>query len=268
MNKLNFNDSCILITGASSGIGKEFAKQLAAKGANLILTARNSSELGALANALEAKHKNIFVKTIPADLSELNSPQELHDKITALGVSVDYLINNAGVGKFCEFTTLPFEHYQKMMMLNMQAVVALSHLCLPAMKTKNNGGIINVASTGSFQPLPYQSVYGATKSFVLSFSEALSGELLDSNIRVMALCPGATESGFMEKANADTSKMALAPADKVVSSALTAFDKNKMYTVSGKVNYFTSLIPRIISRKNAVKIVADMFKNTVLSKAS
>jgi short-subunit dehydrogenase len=268
VKKLNFENTTILITGASSGIGKEFAKQLASKGANLILTARTHSDLMNLAEELESEHTNIWIKTIPADLSELNGSRKLFEQIIDLGLSVDYLINNAGFGKFCEFSGESFETYHKMLMLNINALVELTHLCLPTMINKNSGGIINVASIGSFQPLPYQTVYGASKAFVLSFSEALSGELLDKNIRVMALCPGTTESRFMENANADTSNMNLAPASKVVKSALTAYAKNRMYTVSGKINYLVSLIPRLFSRKRTVKIVVNMFKDNVLEKSS
>jgi short-subunit dehydrogenase len=268
MKKLNFENTTILITGASSGIGKEFATQLASKGANLILTARTHSDLINLAEELESKHKNIWIKTIPADLSELNGSRVLFENINDLDLSVDYLINNAGFGKFCEFSGESFETYHKMMMLNINALVELTHLCLPTLINKNSGGVINVASIGSFQPLPYQTVYGASKAFVLSFSEALTGELLDTNIRVMALCPGTTESRFMENANADTSNMNLAPASKVVSSALTAFTKNRMYTVSGTINYLVSLIPRLVSRKRTVKIVASMFKDNVLGKSA
>ncbi|ALQ10010.1 SDR family oxidoreductase [Pseudoalteromonas fuliginea] len=267
MKKLNLENTNILITGASSGIGKEFAKQLASKGANLILTARTHSDLISLAQELEREHRNIWIKTIPADLSELNGPKKLFEQINDLGLSVDYLINNAGFGKFCEFSGESFETYHKMLMLNVNALVELTHLCLPAMVNKNSGGIINVASIGSFQPLPYQTVYGASKAFVLSFSEALTGELLDKNIRVMALCPGTTESRFMENANADTSNMNLAPASKVVKSALAAYEKNRMYTVSGKINYVVSLIPRLFSRKRTVKIVVSMFKDNVLGKS-
>ena len=268
MKKVNFENKTILITGASSGIGKEFAKQLASKGANLILTARTRSDLINLAQELESEHTNIWIKTIPADLSELNSARTLFEKINDSDLSIDYLINNAGFGKFCEFSGESFETYHKMLMLNINALVELTHLCLPTMMNKNTGGIINVASTGSFQPLPYQTVYGASKAFVLSFSEALAGELLDTDVRIMALCPGTTQSRFMENANADTTNMNLAPANKVVSSALTAYAKNRMYTISGTINYFFSLIPRLVSRKRAVKIVASMFKDNVLGKSA
>ncbi|MEG3753412.1 SDR family oxidoreductase [Psychromonas arctica] len=268
MKKMNFENTTILITGASSGIGKEFAKQFANKRANLILTARSHSDLQDLAQELKSQHKNILIHTITADLSELHSPEILYQKIKQLGLSIDYLINNAGFGKFCEFSGESFETYHKMLTLNINALVELTHLCLPAMKDKNSGGIINVASIASFQPLPYQAVYGASKAFVLSFSEALSGELLETNVRVMALCPGATESRFMENANADTSKMHLAPASEVVRDALTDYDKNKIYTVSGKFYYLQSLIPRVVSRKKTVKIVVNMFKEMVVGKST
>ena len=266
MKKLNFKNKTVLITGASSGIGKEFAKQIVSKGANLILTARSHADLASLAHELESQYPKNWVKTIPLDLSEPNAASELFEKIAALDLSVDYLINNAGFGKFCEFSDASFETYHKMLMLNINALVELTYLCLPALKSKNSGGIINVASTGSFQPLPYQAVYGASKAFVLSFSEALTGELLDTDVRVMALCPGTTQSRFMEVANADTSKMTLAPASAVVSSALVAYEKNRMFTVSGTINYLVALIPRFVSRKRTVKIVVNMFKDDVLRK--
>ena len=183
-----------------------------------------------------------------------------------MGLSVDFLINNVGFGKFCEFQEEDFETYHKMMMLNINAVVELTRLFIPTMKKENSRGIINIASTGSFQPLPYQAVYGASKAFVLSFSEALSGELLGTNVRVMALCPGVTESNFMVNANADTSNMKFASPEKVVNSSLIAFAENRVYIVSGKVNYLTSLIPRFVSRKSAIKVVANMFKGRMFGK--
>lgn len=268
MKKLNFYNTTVLITGASSGIGKEFAKQLASKGANLILTARTHKDLTDVAQQLKAKHANIEINVIAVDLSEFNGSRALFNEINDLGLQVDYLINNAGFGKFCEFPNESFETYHKMLMLNTNALVELTHLYLPSMVKKNTGGVINVASIASFQPLPYQAVYGASKAFVLSFSEALTGELLDTDIRVMALCPGMTESRFMENANADTSNMKMASASEVVSSALRAYDKNRMFTVSGVTHYLTSLIPRLVSRKRVVKIVVNMFKSSVVGRLS
>jgi short-subunit dehydrogenase len=264
MEKLNFKGKNVLITGASSGIGKEFAIKLADKGANLILTARSKNELLRLAEQLKLKNPNICIHTVPKDLSDPDGATQLFLNISEMKVDVDYLINNAGFGKFCEFPDESFKTYNSMMMLNMHALVELTYLFLPRMIALNSGGIINVASIASFQPLPYQAVYGATKSFVLNFSEALSGELLNSNIRVLALCPGTTESRFMSNANANTSKMKLAPASKVVDDGLEAFSSNKIFKVSGTFNYLQSLIPRIVSRSRTVKIVANMFKDSIL----
>lgn len=260
---MNVKNKTILITGASSGIGKEFATQLASKGANLIITARSEDELNKLAFQLEQEYSSIWVKAIPLDLLDSNSPQALFSKIQAMDISVDYLINNAGFGQFCEFTDENFVRYQQMITLNINALVELSHLFLPEMKKKNSGGIINVASTASFQPLPYQAVYGASKAFVLNFSEALSGELLESNVHVMALCPGMTESNFMDNANADTSSMKFSSAHDVVKTGLDAFGKKRIFIVAGLVNYLTSLVPRLVSRQRTVKIVVDMLKGTV-----
>ena len=265
MKNLTFKNKTVLITGASSGIGKEFAHQLASQSANLIITSRTNSVLVELAKILQSENPSMCVKTIGVDLSESDGARLLFSKVDDMGLSVDFLINNAGFGKFCEFSGETFLSYHKMMMLNMNALVELTHLFLPYMKEKNSGGVINVGSTGSFQPLPYQAVYGACKAFVLNFSEALSGELLNTNIRVMALCPGVTESNFMKRANADTSEMKFSSTEKVVNTALSAYGKNRVYVVSGCVNYLTSLIPRFVSRKRAVKIVANMFKNSVLN---
>ncbi len=260
---MNVKNKTVLITGASSGIGKEFATQLAGKGASLIITARSEDALNKLASQLEQEYTGIWVKVIPLDLLESNSPQTLFSTIKTMNISVDYLINNAGFGQFCEFTNEKFSRYQQMITLNINALVELSHLFLPEMKKNNAGGIINVASTGSFQPLPYQAVYGASKAFVLSFSEALSGELLESNVHVMALCPGMTESNFMDNANADTSSMKLSSAHDVVKTGLDAFGKKRIFIVAGLMNYLTSLVPRLVSRQRTVSIVVNMLKNTV-----
>jgi len=268
MEKLNFENKTVLITGASSGIGEAFAKQLAHQGANLILTARTESDLINVASALSCDYPHIKIHTIPLDLSEVNAAKQLFQQTNELGLSIDYLINNAGFGQFCVFSDTHFETYHRMLMLNINALVELTHLYLPSMIAKNSGGIINVASIGSFQPLPYQAVYGASKAFVLSFSEALTGELLGTKLRVMALCPGTTASRFMEKANADTTKMTLAPADQVVKSALTAYANNRMVTVSGCMNYIVSLIPRLVSRKKTVKIVVNMFKDNIIGRSA
>lgn len=263
MTTMNFKGTTTLITGASSGIGREFARALATNGCNLIITARSLVDLTELAEELESAHPTIWVKVIPLDLSQSTGPQALHTAITDMALSVDYLINNAGFGKWASFTDESLETYHRMQFLNMNALVDLTYLFIPEMMKRNRGGIINVASTAAFQPLPYQAVYGATKSFVLNFTEALSGELLDTDLRVMALCPGVTESNFMTVANADTEGLSSSSASDVVSVALKAFAKNKTYVIPGTENYIKSLVGRFFTRKATIKIVADMFRERI-----
>jgi short-subunit dehydrogenase len=262
----NYEGSTVLITGASSGIGKEFAINLAAKGANLIITARSEAELIKLAQTLKSQYPNIWIKVITGDLSKAGEAMKLYSSIVEMGLSVDYLINNAGFGKWSEFLYEKMDTYNDMLMLNINSLMELCYLCLPNMIKKNNGGIINVASTAAFQSMPYQAVYGASKAFVLNFSESLSGELLNTNIHVMALCPGATESNFMANANADTTGMVSASANSVVKSALKAYGKGGIYFVPGKMNYINSLVSRFVTRLMTVKIVVGMFKNKVTRK--
>jgi short-subunit dehydrogenase len=267
MAYLHFKNSTVLITGASSGIGKEFARNLANQGANLIITARTETKLIELAHQLEQENKDIWVKVIVSDLSLQGEARNLYSNIESMGLCVDYLINNAGFGKWSDFLGESIDTYSSMLALNINSLVELSYFFIPNMVKKNSGGIINVASTASFQSMPYQAVYGASKTFVLNFSESLSGELLNTNVRIMALCPGATKSNFMVNANADTSGISLASASSVVDSALIAYSKNRIYTVSGKVNYFTSLIPRFFSRQSVVKIIVNMFKGKISKKS-
>ncbi|WP_441002965.1 SDR family NAD(P)-dependent oxidoreductase [Pseudocolwellia agarivorans] len=263
MTNLQFKHSTVLITGASSGIGKAFAQRLAKQGANLIITARSAVDLAKLADELTMANQGIQVNYIPIDLSTLNGAKQLISHIKELNLSVDYLINNAGFGKWCTFSNEDYATYECMLLLNINALVELSYHYLPKLIAQNKGGIINVASTAAFQPLPYQAVYGASKAFVLNFSEALSGELLDSNVHVMALCPGVTESNFMTVANADTTGMTSSTAEDVVEVALKGFGKRRIYIIEGMANYFNSLISRFVPRKLIVKITAGMFKDRV-----
>ena len=164
-----------LITGASSGIGEAFARILAGCGMNLILVARSAEKLRALAQELSGQH-GIRAEVVPADLCGEGAVQEVYQRTQALGVPVDLLVNNAGVGTYGGFDTLTLEREHEEIMLNVTALVDLTHAFLPAMAERKDGGVINVASIAAFQPLPYQAVYGASKAFVLSFSLALWAE--------------------------------------------------------------------------------------------
>ena len=185
----------VLITGASSGIGCEFAKIHAEAKDNLILVARSIDKLDELKNELEEKH-NISVFTIGKDLSYPVAAKEVYDELKEKGYSVDYLINNAGFGDFGLFAESDWNKQEKMINLNIIALAHLTRLFLPDMICRRSGKILNVASTASFQPGPSMSVYFATKAFVLSFSEAVNEEVREHGITVTALCPGSTKTGF------------------------------------------------------------------------
>lgn len=184
-----------LITGASNGIGYELAKIHAEKGGDLVLVARSKGKLDELKKELEEKY-NIQVLTIGKDLSITGAPGEVYDELKQNNISVDYLINNAGLGDFGFFAESDWKKQETMINLNITALTHFTRLFLPDMIRRGNGKILNLASTASFQPGPTMSVYFATKAYVLSFSEAISNEVKDKGISVTALCPGSTESGF------------------------------------------------------------------------
>lgn len=184
-----------LITGASSGIGAAFARTLAAQGTHLLLVARSEDKLRDLATTLATQH-TIRADVLTADLSRPDAGQELFAATQHLGLPIDILINNAGFGTHGPFDSLDAEREQQEIMLNVAAVVDLTHRFLPAMLARGSGSIINVASTAAFQPIPYMAVYGASKTFALSFSEALWAEYRSKGIRVLALCPGPTRTDF------------------------------------------------------------------------
>lgn len=189
-----------LITGASSGIGKELANIHAEKGGDLILVARRGQVLSEIKQELESKH-NIKVSTITKDLSKAGSAQELYDEIQSKKLQVDYLMNNAGFGLRGLFHELPLERQQQMMHLNMITLSELTRLFLPEMVARNSGKILNTSSTASYMPGPLQAVYFATKAYVTFLSNALAEELSNTNITVTNLMPGATETEFAKTAD-------------------------------------------------------------------
>jgi len=185
----------VLITGASSGIGRELARKFAADGSRLILVARRRPELEQLADELRRIHATES-HVIPCDLADPESPQSLFDAVGERGLQVDILVNNAGFGQHGPFADISIERQLAMIRVNVSALVHLTHLFLRPMQARNKGAILNVGSTASFQPGPNCAVYYATKAFVLSFSEAISRELRGSGVRVTCLCPGPTRTGF------------------------------------------------------------------------
>ena len=187
-----------LITGASSGMGEEFAKQLARKGNSLILVARSENKLLAFAEELKTRHA-IDVQVINQDLAQLDSAEKVFQACQEKGLEVDFLINNAGVGLIESFEKHNLHEIQEMLNLNILTLTKLTYLFIPQLKT-NHGTILNVASQAAFQPIPYMSAYSATKAYVLNFTEGLRVELESSGIRVCTLCPGPTYTKFFERA--------------------------------------------------------------------
>lgn len=222
-----------LITGASSGIGKELATIHAERGGNLILVARSKDKLNELKVELEKKHK-VLVSIIPKDLSAAGAAKELFIEVQSLGIQVDYLMNNAGFGLVGKFHELPWERQMQMINLNMNALTELTYLFLQEMVPRNNGKILNTSSTAGLIPGPVQAVYFASKAYVSSFSNAIAEELYDKNITVTALLPGATETGFAKTSGVDKTAIYSNPASarSVAEDGYNAMIKGKLEVIS------------------------------------
>ncbi len=260
MNSFDYLDKTALITGASSGIGLVFARQLAARGVALILTARSEDKLRAIAAELTQKHA-IAVTIIVQDLCAANADVALAARLQELLLSPDILINNAGFATYGPFETLSLERQLDEIKINCLAPVALTHLLLPAMLTRRCGVVINVASTAAMQPDPYMAIYGATKSFLLSFSDALWAENRDRGVRVLALCPGATDTAFFDVVNAEEASVGKRmSAESVVSQALLAVDKGRNYLITGGNNWLLGQLQRFVTRRRLLLIAEKVLR--------
>lgn len=249
-----------LVTGASSGIGEYFCRELAKRGANIIMVARRKEKLSILAQQL-IEHYKIQTHVIAVDLSKIESAQHLFDEVKKLGLTIDILINNAGFGIYGKLHETSVQRNQEMLTVNVCSLALLTQLFLPAMINQKEGAIINIASTAAFQPLPYMSNYGATKAFVLSFTEALWAEYKDQGIHILAVCPGPVETEFFDKLDMGESSLGtMDTPENVVDSAFAALEKNKIYVIPGPAkNYIKAQLnrfsPRAITAKVAEKIL-------------
>ena len=188
-----------LITGASAGIGAALAREFAKNGHDLILVARSADKLQKLADELSSAN-GVRAHIFPADLGVADAAQKLHKTVSGRGLVVDILVNNAGLLHEGPFWQTTLANHQQLLQVNLGALMALTHLFLPAMIERKQGRVLNLASTSAFQPIPYLSTYAASKAFVLSFSEALNIELKRKGVKVTALCPGFTETEMITKA--------------------------------------------------------------------
>lgn len=230
-----------LVTGASSGLGAEFARQLAARGTDLVLVARREDRLRELADELTADGRTVEV--LAADLVDPHDLARVERRVAATQAPVDLLVNNAGVGAYGPFDGIDVDRQAALIQLNVVALTRLTHAVLPSLRTAGGGGVLNVASTAAFQPDPFGAVYGATKAFVRSFTEALHEELAGTGVRVTALCPGLTSTEFQDRSGVragglpDVVAMDVAP---VVRAGLDAFSRGRAVCVPGMLNTVTA----------------------------
>ncbi len=251
-----------LITGASTGIGASFAEVLAERGHDLILVARSKDKLDALAGKLSADF-GCKVTVIAADLGLPSSGAALAQKVASLKLDVDLLVNNAGFGSAGAFARQLPQRDAEMIALNCTAVVDLVHAFLPAMIERGTGGVLNVASVGGFQPLPYMAIYGATKAFVLSFSESLWAELRGSGVKVTALCPGPVDTPFFEASGTPSLRKTvpkgfMMQSRPVVEAALAALEAGRPVCVPGVSNQALTMMPRLLPRSLMARMSAKI----------
>lgn len=249
-----------LVTGASAGIGKAIAEELAVGGTNLVLTARRADRLVQLAHALRSRH-GIRAEVCVADLAQPSAPQEIFDFTAAANLPIDLLINNAGFGQYGEFSEVSAPRLLEMVQVNCSAVVHLTHIFLPQMIERRSGDILILASTAAFQAVPYISTYAATKAFDLLLAEGLAEEMKPHGIRICALCPGSTASEFHEVAGHPAhSKGKTQTAEEVARIGLKALAAGKSYVISGWGNYLGAHGERLVPRRFVTRIAANLFK--------
>lgn len=247
-----------LITGASSGLGADFARNLAARGAHVILVARRADRLEALADELRAAH-HIDARVIPADLSEPDAPDRLYQQVKAAGLAVEVLINNAGFGIYGRFVETPWPRIHEMLQLNITAVCHLTRLFAADMVARRSGYVLQVASIGAYQPSPSYAAYSAAKSFILYWGEALNYELRPFGVRVTVLSPGVTRTEFLQVAGQQASfyqRLVMMRSPDVVRIGLDALKRGKTSIVPGAFNRFFAWANRLMPRRLAAALSA------------
>ena len=257
-----FAATTALITGASSGLGEEFARQLARRGANLVLVARSEGRLIELAAELQ-KDSDIQVHVLAADLANADEVAKVTQHLEQQGIEIDLLVNNAGVGIFKDFIDTPLSEVLAQIDLNVKALVSLTHTCLSQMRENNKGGVINIASSAAFQPLPGANVYAASKAFVLLFSEALSYELRATGITVTAACPGPVATRFFDAMRPTLSAAQMDQPTTVVREILEAYEQGKRVVYPGKRSvrlgtWGARMLPRNLMLTMAAKTVGKL----------
>lgn len=257
---MNLENQTALITGSSGGIGEEFAVQFAKRKVNLVLVARREDKLAELRTRLLEHSPGLSIDIIAADLSVPGAAAELATTIGTLGRRIDILINNAGVGLHGDFVAQNVGENSAQMQLNCVTLVELTALFMPAMTQAGRGLVINVASTAAFQPTPGMAVYGATKAFVLSFTEALWQETKSTGVRVFALCPGATETEFFARTGEEFLTSGRQTSQQVVATAMAAIDKSTPTVISGLRNALLANGYRVAPRRVLLQVAQHIMK--------
>jgi uncharacterized protein len=249
-----------LVTGASGGIGKSIAEQFAKAGNDVVIVARNLAELEKIAAEWQTRY-NVSVTPIRTDLAQPGAAQILADDIIARNIEIAYLVNNAGYGLFGHFKDSALDAELAMMTINMTTLTVLSKRFLPSV-LKHQGKIMNVASTAAFQPGPYMAVYYATKSYVLSLTEAIASELEGTGVTVTVLCPGPTASGFQDKAAMQSSGLVkgkrLPTADEVGVLGYHAMMAGKRVYIPGTMNWLMAQSVRFTPRRMVTALVKTL----------
>jgi len=240
-----------LVTGASSGLGTDFATILAERGCSLVLVARRQDRLEKVAAELRQRH-GVEVHVIALDLAPLGAAQQLYDRIRGMGINVDVLVNNAGFGVYGPFVDVPWEREEEMLLLDIVALVHLTKLFVRDMVARNLGYVLQVSSIGAYQPSPTYGTYSASKAFVLSFGEALSYELRKTNVKVSVLSPGVTETEFLDVAGQRRSlfqRMSIMKSRPVAEIGINAMLAGKPSKVAGAMNALTAWSLRFVPRR-------------------
>jgi uncharacterized protein len=240
-----------LVTGASSGLGADFARELAGRGANLTLVARRQELLEAVGDEVGARH-GVQVTLVPLDLTRPDAPESLHARTEGAGRPVDVLVNNAGYGLYGPFVEIPWEREGNMLQLDVVVPVHLTKLFLPGMLARDRGWVLNLASVGAYQPSPLYASYSAAKSFVLNFTEALNYELRGTRVRATALSPGITATQFLEVAGQRATRyqrMTMMQSPEVVRAGVEAMLRGRPSVVPGRLNAVSAWSSRLLPRR-------------------
>jgi len=252
----------VLITGASSGLGAEFARQFAELGCSLILVARRADRLHDLQNDISRKF-NVPVECVAMDLTENDAPRQLYNQLKESGRIVDVLINNAGFGLFGDFVETPWDRMRQMLELDVVVLTQMTHLFLSDMVERNSGYILLIGSTGSFQPTPEYAAYAAAKSYVLNLGEALHYELRRTDVKCSVLCPGVTRTEFLDVAGQKPTafqKATMMSAEEVARQGIAALVKGRASIVTGWSNALFAWGTRLLPRQALAAVSGRLMK--------